>query len=132
MLLAGRESLDGEADSSCGREKDTEVRATAVAQWTTGGARVAVEQLELAVEAGSHRGAYTLAMLLLNGLGGITVHGRSSAGTCVRGLYIVYNYDLWTAHTREILSKTIFCGACCTSCPDKLRFCLRACERRGV
>lgn len=81
MLLAGREQLDGEAASSCGREKEAEVRATAVAQWTTGGARVAVEQLELAVEAGSHRGAYTLALLLLTGLGGTAAQGTSSVGT---------------------------------------------------
>lgn len=81
LLLAGREQLDGEAASSCGREKEAEVRAMAVVQWTTGGAGVAVEQLELAVEAGSHRGAYLLALILLNGLGGhSTAHGRSSAG----------------------------------------------------
>lgn len=81
LLLAGREQLDGEAASSCGREKEAAARATAVAQWTAGGARVAMEQLELAVEAGSHRGAHTLAMLLLNGLGSTTAHGRSSTGT---------------------------------------------------
>eukprot|EP00903_Cladosiphon_okamuranus_P018770 g17268.t3 len=83
LLLAGREQLDGEAASSCGREKEAEARAKAVAEWTFGGARVAVEQLELAVEAGSHRGAYALAQLLLTGLGGMAAQGTSS-GDCAR------------------------------------------------
>lgn len=81
MLLAGREQLDWEADSSCGREKEAEVRTTAGAEWNAGGARVAVEQLELAVQDGSYQAAYMLAIIMLSGLGGTAAHGGSSAGT---------------------------------------------------
>lgn len=85
------------------------MRATAVAQWTTGGARVAVEQLELAVEAGSHRGAYTLALLLLNGLGGIPA-GRSAAGAFVR--YEIFRSITFDPAPKRETPLTIFCAYC--------------------
>lgn len=80
LLLTGREQLDGENAATCGRETELEARATAVAQWNDGGARVAVDQLELAVLGGSFRATYMLATTMLSGLGGIAAHDRSIAG----------------------------------------------------
>ncbi|CAM9350301.1 unnamed protein product [Ectocarpus fasciculatus] len=84
LLLTGREQLDGEATATCGRETELDARATAVAQWNDGGARVAVDQLELAVRGGSFRAAYMLATTMLSGLGGTAAHDRSIAANTTR------------------------------------------------
>lgn len=81
LLLTGRELIDGDAASPCGREKDVDARAEAIVQWNSGGAKNAVEQLELAVQDGSHGAAYMLATLMLSGLGGTSAQGRLSPGT---------------------------------------------------
>ncbi|CAM9786004.1 unnamed protein product, partial [Ectocarpus sp. 4 AP-2014] len=84
LLLTGREQLDGENTARCGRETELEARATAVAQWNDGGAKVAVDQLELAVLGGSFRAAYMLATTMLSGLGGTAAHDRSVAANTTR------------------------------------------------
>ena len=95
LLLAGREQLEGEATSSCGRENEADMRATAVAHWIAGGATVAVEQLELAVAQGSHQGGYLLALLLLSGLGGTAARGGASTG----------RYDIGQRETKLFVSR---------------------------
>lgn len=79
LLLAGREQLY-EDGSSCGREKEPDARMSAQAQWNTGGAAMAVNQLELAVRDGSHRAAFVLATVLLSGLDGTVAYDGALEG----------------------------------------------------
>ncbi|CAM9568879.1 unnamed protein product [Scytosiphon promiscuus] len=78
LLLTGRERIDGDAASLCGREKEAAARSQAVVQWNSGGAESAVDELELAVQGGSHQAAYMLSTIMLSGLGGTIAHSRSS------------------------------------------------------
>lgn len=92
LLLAGREQLDEGEASPCGRENESGARATAVANWNAGGATTAVQQLELAVQEGSHRAAFMLATMILSGLSGTATCERTSKGRNALG-----HYDtIWT------------------------------------
>lgn len=51
-----------------------------MAEWNAGGARIAVQQLELAMQGGSYQAAYMLATIMLSGLGGTAAHGGPLAG----------------------------------------------------
>lgn len=107
LLLTGREQLH-EDGSSCGREKEPDARMSAQAQWNTGGAAMAVNQLELAVLDGSHRAAFVLATVLLSGLDGTVAYDGALEGAKRERRYNCKARKV-SLHKPQHVSRTVNC-----------------------